>query len=397
MKKYRIIYALLVLGSFGLSMGYQSSLSTVIFYTVLILPFVSLLLFVVSRLTIRISTPAKTVVVQKNQEFTSSVFIRNNFIVPLAPVRIYGTFQDYGAVPKSKRVIVSVSPFNRIEVSFKGAIKYRGRYIIGAEKIEIVDLLKLFRFTIKLGSATEAIVIPRRLSPEAVNQEDCDNESHKTSLTFFENNTFSSVRKYRDGDNLRHVHWKLSAKHDDLVVRQMEQNLNSKGIIFFDLNSYGSTRAENAAAGDVILETVLAVTDRILKDGNSVYEVFCDPDDRTPVNIEIADSEDYERLYGMCSVIPFMDDRVPFTETLNCFTELLASASKVYVISACADEDIIARALEMSTVTNNAVSLLFVKNRMNAEITENMALSAGVRTHLLDESNLLASINEALE
>lgn len=397
MRKYRVLYILLIIGAIGFSMGYKSSLTTVLLYMVLLMPVLSLLLLIVSRLAIRIETSPKRIVVHKEQMFVTSVYVRNNFIVPLAPVRITGIFQDNGAMPKTNQIVVSISPFNKIEVSFNGAVRYRGEYMIGVQSVEIVDLLKLFRFTVKREPQLETIVIPRRLTPLSNSQDDSDSESVKTSLSFFENNTFSSVRKYREGDNMRHVHWKLSAKQDELVVRQMEQNINSSALIFFDLNAYGDTVVENTAALDAILETVLALTRLIISEGNTALEIFTDPEKNTPECLGVTGNEEYEMLYGMCAVIPSADGSTPFVNTLDCYNELLGSTSSVYIITARADDDVIAQATQLGTITNNPVKLLLIKNEMNVRHADALATNYSIRTHLLDENNLLASINSALD
>lgn len=397
MTKYRLLYITLILAAVGLSMGYQSSLTTVVLYTVLILPVLSLILLVISRFAIHIDTVPKHIVVHKEQSFTTSVLMKNRFFVPLAPIRISGIFQGGDSLPRAKQIVVSVSPLNKIEVTFNGSIRCRGEYVIGTQSVELVDLLKLFRLTIRFKPSLEVIVIPRRLSPASNLQEDSSSESVRVSPSFYENDTFSSVRKYREGDNLRHVHWKLSAKQDELVVRQMEQNISSGALIFFDLNGYGSSELEDAAATDVILETALALVLKTISEGNTAFVIFNDPETQRPECIEISSGEEYEMLYGMCAVIPYIKNGPPFVDTLRCFDELLSTTASVYAVTARISDDITAQVTQLGIVINKAVSLMAADNAENRRKAALLDMNYSVRACLLDEKNLLASINEALE
>ncbi len=51
-------------------------------------------------------------------------------------------------------------------------------------------------------------------------------------------NEFRALREYRRGDNPKTIHWKQSAKRNDLVVREHEQLTHKKLLIVLDLNEH---------------------------------------------------------------------------------------------------------------------------------------------------------------
>ena len=64
------------------------------------------------------------------------------------------------------------------------------------------------------------------------------------------------LRTYREGEPLRNVHWKVTAKTGELMVREYEKQAANALLVYLDLNTYGKpfTRSDH----DVFLEAVAA-------------------------------------------------------------------------------------------------------------------------------------------
>ncbi len=68
-----------------------------------------------------------------------------------------------------------------------------------------------------------------------------DLEGHTTQKLSNSDMSFHALREYVPGDDLRHVHWRSSARTGDLMVRQFEETRQSRIAIAIDLSdqSYG--------------------------------------------------------------------------------------------------------------------------------------------------------------
>ncbi|MBR5090967.1 MAG: DUF58 domain-containing protein, partial [Ruminiclostridium sp.] len=130
-----------------------------------------------------------------------------------------------------------------------------------------------------------------------------DYDSSITKISFMESGSFASVRKYADGDLMKHVHWKLSAKHDELMVKQSEQNLGSSALIVTDIHAVSEINDENMTAADAAIEAALALTRKIITDGRTAVNVYRPGDGRVDV-LSAVKNEDYEKLLSIYSVIP---------------------------------------------------------------------------------------------
>lgn len=308
MAKNRIVYLLLVISMGVFAGAYNSKLTFVLFLGSLLLPFATLLLLIIERLALKLEVAPARVFSQKLQQFAVTVTVRNRFFIPISPMRLTGAFQDGdGNLISDKTMIVSVMPFCKSEFVFNGCLKYRGEYRLGLREAVIFDLLGIFRFRVRLTPAVTAVIAPRRLTVGQSNALCSDDyDSARTRMSFFENNTFSAVREYVEGDPLRYVHWKLSAKQDKLMVRQQEQNLGTNALVITDTASAFPDERDRIRAVDAAIEVSLAITGKIIGDGRCALNFFRPAEDTPPELFSAEAPEDYEALYYTFSVLPIL-------------------------------------------------------------------------------------------
>jgi uncharacterized protein (DUF58 family) len=94
---------------------------------------------------------------------------------------------------------------------------------VGASRWSIgtSDLLGFFRGERAWSDSEVAIVLPRFASL-ARRRESRETESSTASPRAGYGNEVFGVREYRAGDSLRRIHWRSSARHGELVVREFE-------------------------------------------------------------------------------------------------------------------------------------------------------------------------------
>lgn len=117
----------------------------------------------------------------------------------------------------------------KVDTSHAGAVYCR------AEKVRVYDYLRLFRIPVRGGQTVEILVRPQPVEPSQ--RPDLSRFLTK-SLQPKPGGGFSEeheMRTYRPGDMLRDIHWKLSAKTDDLIVREAQEPVRSKVVLSLDL------------------------------------------------------------------------------------------------------------------------------------------------------------------
>ena len=343
MAKYRILYTLLFAGSMAFALAYESKLSLILLTGVTVLPVVTLILLILSGLLLKLEVLQETIFVSKRQTFGVGVRISNRFIIPVSPMIITCTFHDEdGNVISGRSLVLSASPLRQSEYVFRGNIRYRGEYVLGVEDAVIYDLLRIFKFRVRKKPTCTITVTPRRIQlDEAASICTDDYDSDITKISFMDSSSFSSVRPYEDGDLLKRVHWKLSAKQDELVVKQPEQNLGSSALIITDLHSFSPVEEEDLRAADAAAETALALTRKIIEDGRTAVNIFRPQDGEADV-FSAARSEDHEHLVSVFAVLPITERGAGAEALVPKAAEWLTGSEPLFIITPETDGELFA-------------------------------------------------------
>lgn len=396
MRKNRLFYAVLLIGAAVFAGVYQSKLTFVLLVTLIILPIVTLFLLIIERLALKLEVKPQALFVQKLCRFSISVTIRNRFVVPMSPVCVRGVFQDEdGSLIPDKTMIVSVMPFCKTELLFNGCLKYRGEYHLGVSEAALYDLLGLFRIKMKLSPSARVVAAPRRLSLDRTDALCVDElESPQTKLSFFDSNSFSSVREYSEGETLRYVHWKLSAKQNELMVKQMEQNLGANSVILTELTGYSDDNEDNYRAADAAVEASLALTSKIIADGRSAVNLFR-TDEETAEVFAVESAENFEKLYGIFSVIPITENG-GISALVGKMNELSLSAETIFISAVRIDAEVLRRLLGGGLSSCKKIRLLLTGGEPDSALISLLETDLRLSISVIDTEDIAVSLRNAL-
>lgn len=206
MLRRRILYLLCLLGCFGFYIAYGEWLSWLLLKAMLLLPWLSLLLSLPAMLTLkaRFLCPLQ---VTKGEKIPLRMQIRCPLPVP--PVQwCFHVFESYSGDAWKYRAGESVTA------------DHCGCLTVKVKKAWRYDYLGLFR--LPLGRRVEQTVL---IYPQAVPVDDLPSLKRylagswkpKRGGGFAEN---YDLREYHEGDDLRQMHWKLTAKTGKPVLRE---------------------------------------------------------------------------------------------------------------------------------------------------------------------------------
>lgn len=116
----------------------------------------------------------------------------------------------------------------------------RGVFPIGPMTVEITDPFGLARSEVQVGSTEQLIVTPQiGALPEnglAILASDGTSMLVRRAVGGEDD---LSTREYRTGDALRRVHWRATARHGELMVRQEEPRSHAEARVILDTRSVG--------------------------------------------------------------------------------------------------------------------------------------------------------------
>lgn len=394
MLKYRLIYSLLFLSALAFSMLYRSQFASVLLVLVLAIPAVSFILGLITSFFVKIKLLPQTQSVDKKQDFTVVVSLTNRSIFPAVPVRIIGKLPNIkNNSVECQQIFASVAPMSTVNIKLKGNMPYRGRYPMAIDKIYIYDLLKIFSFRKKVSIFAETVVLPRVFPIQSIPSQSVSEDENLTRQQYgFNKTSFASIREYRRGDPLQTVHWKLSAKQDDMIVKEFEETLNSDSIIICDFGMPPSDKL--FALTDGIVESALAVTRSLVEDLNSVTVLWEDFSAKDISGRIVENLTDFSVLFNDFAVLEAGARTMDSAAIVKKSQKDILAAKKVYIIAAHFSERIIMSFAKSFSNSNIPVQYLYVTSgEVDRGLVDGISSSSGIVVSVVNPDEIKLSLD----
>src|SRR6516164_4214749 len=129
------------------------------------------------------------------------------------------------------------------ELSYPLRSDLRGKFVVGPLEIRIADAFGLVELGRSFSSRTTFVVTPKVVPlPRAVVAGSWLGDGDRKARSAAAAGEDDVVpRAYRDGDELRRVHWRSTARYGELMVRREEQRWRNRAVLFLDtrLSAHG--------------------------------------------------------------------------------------------------------------------------------------------------------------
>ncbi len=235
------LWAVLWVASLIFTQALLSSASNLLFCFVSLLPVASLIYLLISKAAIKLLVPESKVEIEKNQPLNYEMQLINESILPYPFVDAVMRLPTAHSVRTvDKCVHISMPPSTVYNVKNNATFKFRGTYTVGVSCLYVYDLFRIFKLRIDVNSFSTVSVLPRKLplaEPQAEASADSSRRT-KHSPASPERLEVADIREYRDGDTLKSVHWKLSSKTDELIVRDYNAGVSDTSLILCDMSKH---------------------------------------------------------------------------------------------------------------------------------------------------------------
>lgn len=128
----------------------------------------------------------------------------------------------------------------------------------------VYDMLGLLFIPVRLSAARHTLVMPKPQRPELLP------DLQRMRILGFRPKSgggfsdYYELRPYRGGDSIKNIHWKISSKYDDLIVREPSLPVTRKLVIKPEFS-------QSAGVNDSILSRVCYAATRLNASGREVY------------------------------------------------------------------------------------------------------------------------------
>ncbi|MDB4895700.1 MAG: hypothetical protein JWN15_1962 [Firmicutes bacterium] len=184
--------------------------------------------------------------VEVGQSLWVKVRLDNDTFLPVPWAEVDDATPQHLVQTDMPRQATSVPLWGSRVINFRLTAMRRGHYQIGPVRVGLGDPLGLFQAHKELHSRATVTVYPRvhQIEGLPVPLSQPFGPVRTREKAFEDPSNQAEIRKYRPGDNPRHIHWKTSARMGELMLREYELNATTKIILFPDM-------CEAAQAGSV--------------------------------------------------------------------------------------------------------------------------------------------------
>ncbi len=253
--------------------------------------------------------------VRRGDEVTLFLRMRHRGLFPIAPLLL--ELSD-PAGNKDRDIRLKNMP-HRLQ-SFRLPIHtlHVGVFSVGLYACTVEDLLGLVRKRVLLKQTYfDLLVLPRTFDVEPLKLAPGDPGSELMARATEDLNAPSDIRSYQQGDAMKKIHWKLSMRKGELMVRKYDEPILQDVLILMDCSrppSWGHPQAE-ADLRDALLETTASVL---------TAQAATDHQIRLP--LLGAHPVDVDKRMGLPIALDYLS-RVDFSET-DRFERVLAMESR---------------------------------------------------------------------
>lgn len=338
MKQSRILYLCLFFSALCFAYFNGGKMPYVLLYTMLILPLVSLAYTFVIYLRFKFGQDLDKKFVTKGDK-VNFIFSFNNedfFIYPYIRVFFHGAKTIFENQFQVKNF--SLQPFSGRNFSFELQCNYRGNYEIGIHSVEIDDFFGLFRFRYNVFEPKYVTVYPKIVYLDSfLLKTDYMSESHSMLNTNNEDmTTISDVRKYAYGDSLKRIHWKLTAKTKDVMVKKFQSTSETSTIMLLDLQKNPYSSGENIVLEDKVIESIVSVLYYCLNNWIPVNLIFFSG---KLISLEAKNHLMFNEIFEIMAKVKF-NETVPVKDLLEIYSSNILTKTNILVFTSNLDYDL---------------------------------------------------------
>lgn len=258
MKKNRRRYAILLILSSIFVYTVPGTISAVIFYMLLIMPICSLLYtcFAYGVFKVQQDIDSRHVLKGNSVQLTCAIYNDSPFLFPPMALKLIGSSLLFTQAIKEEMFILV--PNSKRTFTYSLHCKYRGAFLLGIDSVMIQDPFKLFALRFRGVEPIKIMVYPHIVAMQIdFLTESQEQHNNWNRLVLQDAYSLSEIRPYQQGDTKKNIHWKISAKMQQWMMKTKKEEVKKKAIILLDTKSLDVPKERQLFLEDYCIELVV--------------------------------------------------------------------------------------------------------------------------------------------
>lgn len=259
----RLVYIIITALSAVFYVLYKGDLSFYLLAFLLVLPIVLYIVLAVGSAFLKIRVYCDSPVTERGKAASVKISVYNRSPLPVSSCsvkiryKVSAPFEE--ELPFIHTAAVPLGGRTSETVSLNFLPKHCGAVSVSIKSVRLRDLMGLTSVRKKIGFSTQITVLPAVLPVSAAIE--------SNYVYSAESNVFSRekpgddpseifmLREYRDGDRHNLIHWKLSGRSENFIVRELSKPVGSRILIAADTGSCNS-----AEGADRVLDAAFSLS-----------------------------------------------------------------------------------------------------------------------------------------
>ena len=209
--------------------------------------------------TLTVTSLLTDATVQRGEDVTLEIGVKYGGFIPIAPPSVE---ISAGPARPAQPLKLTGMPGSQQRLTLNFHAAHVGATSPGVKRVVITDLLGMF--TVEKSPKAqggELIVLPLPFDVGALTYAAGDSGAESMARAAEDVTSPSDVRTYQQGDAMKKIHWKLSMRKQELMVRRFEAPVMPDALVLLDCSKPPKTADESAQLDlrDALLETAASV------------------------------------------------------------------------------------------------------------------------------------------
>ena len=220
--------------------------------------------------TMTVSVEYRDLTVRRGEDTSLVLQVRHSGRIPIAPVliRIPSMIGE-----KDREIRLKDLPGRTQNLRMPVHAAHVGVYSSGIRSVTVEDLLGIFSRTVHPADTVfELTVLPQTFETEPLTMAPGDPGSESMARATEDLNAPSDIRAYQPGDAMKKIHWKLSLRKGELIVRKFDEPVLQDVLILTDCSRPTVPEDPEAEADirDAVIETAASLFADLMKTDHPV-------------------------------------------------------------------------------------------------------------------------------
>lgn len=291
----KIFFAVLIIICIVFYIMYLWDFALVLLIIICAVPVIMFVTTFIAKKLISVEFAVKEDTAVKRENFPMQIKIKNRSFFPIGKAEAFIEYCNvFNNEISSFSLHMPIQARNSQNVCFQMSSKFCGIVKIRCVHITIFDPLKIFKFKVGKNILTEIAIMPEGhdISGEICYTDRANDESpvfseHKAGDDPSE---IFDLRDYIPGDRINRIHWKLSSKRNEFIVKDYSLPIDIPCTLFLDLKC--NVKSEyTLPIFDTLVEAFVSISRFLVENERSHNVVYYNFKYRTFIEKNICDSD----------------------------------------------------------------------------------------------------------